>query len=85
MATADQVLHSLCVIYLGGCAISLALLVFRRVLTAGHWHQVRKIQQQSGLSPALIAVMVINALVYTALCWPMMLVRYIRYRLGLGL
>lgn len=85
MTTADQVLHSLCVIYLGGCAISLALLVFRRVLTAEHWHQVRMIQQQRGLSPGLTAVLVINAIVYTVLRWPAILVRHIRYRLGMGL
>lgn len=81
MVTASQVLHSAMVVYLGGCAIALAWLVFRRVLTAEHWHQVRHIQQQLGLTPALTAVMMINGIVYAVLRWPVILVRYIRYRL----
>ncbi|BAW27514.1 hypothetical protein [Pseudomonas putida] len=81
MVTASQVIDSIMVLYLGGCAIALAWLMLRRVFTAEHWHQVREIQQQSGLSPGLTAVMVINAIIYTVLRWPAILVRHIRYRL----
>lgn len=72
MITADQVLHSLWVIYWGGCAITFTLLAFRGLLPADAWDDIQDVYRKHAavLGSGVVAFLVALVLTPLVFLWP---------------
>lgn len=72
MITADQVLHSLWVIYWGGCAITFTLLAFRGLLPADAWDDIQDVYRKhaNSLSGPVMGFLIALVLAPLVFFWP---------------